>query len=138
MSRVTPWTGAPSSSTLPSVGAMSPDTMLRIVDLPQPLGPTMVRSSPVGTSSDIPSRAVTMRSRAKNRLPMFVRRSIGSPRSPLPASPDRRDGVDLDHQLGLREAPHLDRGAGRHGVAVIFHADVGVLEILVDIGDVGV
>src|SRR5947207_14705132 len=103
-SRVTPCTGLPSSCTVPSVGRMRPDTILRIVDFPQPLGPTMVRNSPSLTSSDIPWTALMTRSRAKNRLPMFWSLSTGRPLQGAAdaRSRDRRDGVDLDHQLGLR------------------------------------
>src|SRR6516162_9680071 len=74
-SRVTPCTGLPSSSTVPLVGRMRPDTILRIVDFPQPLGPTIVTNSPLATSSDIRWTALMTRSRAKNRLLMFLRLS---------------------------------------------------------------
>src|SRR5688572_30061254 len=140
MSRVTPFTGLPASVTVPSVGGISPDMMLSNVDLPQPLGPTMVMNSPAATSNEMLSTALMTRSRAKKRLLMPFKTSIGRPAGCAGrcGSPERRNGVDLDHQLGLREAPHLDCGAGRHGMGVVFHSHVGVLEVLVDIGDIGI
>jgi hypothetical protein len=54
----------------PSVGAIKPDTMFRIVDLPHPLGPTKVRNSPAATSSVMPSIAATTFSVLTNRFAM--------------------------------------------------------------------
>jgi hypothetical protein len=45
-----PWTGVPSMSTEPALGASSPAAARSSVDLPQPLGPRMARTSPRRTS----------------------------------------------------------------------------------------
>src|SRR5690242_16156657 len=48
-----------------------------------------------------------------------------------------RDRLDLDHQVGMRQAPHLDGRAGRQRLAEDAGPHVGMLEELVDVGDVG-
>jgi hypothetical protein len=53
-------------------------------------------------------------------------------------SSHRGDCVDFHHQLGLRQTPHFHRRAGGHGVTEIFHSHIGMLEVLVDIRDVGI
>ena len=62
MSRgIGPLTGLPSTSTVPAVGASSPPMMLRSVLLPQPDGPIRHNSSPRATSSEVSSKARTLR-----------------------------------------------------------------------------
>src|SRR3954465_15021361 len=43
-------TGLPSPPTVPALGGSRPETRERVVDLPQPVGPTMVTNSPAATS----------------------------------------------------------------------------------------
>src|SRR6185437_5641440 len=65
---------APSTETVPSDGSSSPQIMLRSVDLPHPLGPTITTRECGGTSRSIPDTAVV----DPNRLV--------TPRSTSPAS----------------------------------------------------
>jgi hypothetical protein len=55
-----------------------------------------------------------------------------------PGSPDlrNRDRLDLDQRIRMREAAHLDGGAGRQRPE-IFHPDADTLEELVDVGGEG-
>ena len=55
-----------------------------------------------------------------------------------PGSPDlrNRDRLDLDQRIRMREAAHLDGGAGRQRPE-IFHPDADMLEELVDVGGEG-
>src|SRR5262249_44850822 len=50
---------------------------------------------------------------------------------------DCGDGLDLHHQVRMRQTRHLDRGAGRQRLAEYLVTDLGMLEELVDVGDVG-
>src|SRR5688572_14845444 len=52
-------TGAPLNETAPRVGAMRPASMRRIVDLPQPEGPSRLTKRPRGTSKLMSWIAVT-------------------------------------------------------------------------------
>src|ERR1700709_2331009 len=63
-----PVMGFPIKRTTPSLGLVNPDTRLRTVDFPQPLGPTMVINSPSETVRFVSDSAVTMRSRAQKRF----------------------------------------------------------------------
>ncbi len=63
-----PVTSSPSSSTVPSLGSSKPAIMRRVVVLPQPEGPSIVKNSPRGISRSIcltaaksPKRFVTPR-----------------------------------------------------------------------------
>ncbi len=53
----TPRTSRPPTRTEPEVGGSSPAIMERRVDLPQPLGPTMLMNSPFSMEKLIWSRA---------------------------------------------------------------------------------
>ena len=52
-------TSFPAIVTVPEVGRSSVPTMLSMVDLPEPEGPTTATNSPAVTSSDTPRRAPT-------------------------------------------------------------------------------
>ena len=54
-----PSTFSPLTYTAPAVGFSSPARMDSSVDLPQPLGPTMLMNSPLSMENDMFSRAVT-------------------------------------------------------------------------------
>src|SRR5882672_9211669 len=70
-----PSTRRPSTSTVPRLGGISPDTMLSRVDLPQPDGPTMVTIDPSGTSNVTSRQATTgSRSRGRNTMPTSASR----------------------------------------------------------------
>src|ERR1700761_2519660 len=60
----------------PSVAGSKPETMLRMVDLPQPLGPTTVTNSPLSMSSVRSSTAVTTLSWVTNRFETLSSRSM--------------------------------------------------------------
>ena len=60
-------TARPSSVTPPLDADSNPATMLSSVDLPQPLGPTMVRNSPTATSRSIAPSACTGSPRADSK-----------------------------------------------------------------------
>src|SRR5467141_2948592 len=45
-----PRTGLPKTSTSPSLGGSSPEIRARVVDLPQPVGPTTAQNSPGWTA----------------------------------------------------------------------------------------
>jgi hypothetical protein len=48
------------------------------------------------------------------------------------------NGVDFDHKFRLSKSANLHRRAGRHRVTVKLHANIDVLEVFVDVGDVSV
>src|SRR5688572_7286064 len=112
-SRPGPVTGRPSTSTLPRVGVTRPARMPSSVDLPQPLGPTMVRNSPAGTSRSRPSRAST-RSRVNGltySCPRPRRAILAVTAGAAPAPSGRRLEVreELRVALGdLVDEPELD------------------------------
>src|SRR5215813_2149730 len=88
-----PVTGRPSTSTLPLLGRMRPETMLRIVDLPQPDGPTMVTIAPSGTSKLKSCTATTgSRSRGRNTMPTSARRIFAGLAAGLPMVPGSSTG----------------------------------------------
>src|SRR4051794_41908659 len=53
-----PLTGAPYTLTVPAVAGSSPETRDRVVDLPQPVGPTIETNSPSATSRSTSRMAV--------------------------------------------------------------------------------
>ena len=56
-SGVAPVMGVPSNRTSPASGARRPDTTLRSVVLPEPLGPIRPTTSPLATVKETPSSA---------------------------------------------------------------------------------
>src|ERR1700687_1645197 len=50
---------------------------------------------------------------------------------------DHGHGLDLPHQIRMRQSPHLDGGAGRKRLPENLMANLGMLEELIDVGDVG-
>src|SRR3954453_6114266 len=116
-------TGRPSPSTLPLLGGMRPETMLRMVDLPQPEGPTMVTIEPSGTSK-VKSRTATTgsRSRGGNTRPTSARRifaggpdmvsSSGTGERRFPAQEPR---LDFAHDQAEQPGDHGERDQpGKH------------------------
>src|SRR5579883_409686 len=78
-----PATGSPSTSTLPVVGASSPPTTLSNVLFPHPDGPIRHSSSPRATSSEVSSKARTLRAcpsapKRCDTLRMLIAGIIGS------------------------------------------------------------
>jgi hypothetical protein len=69
---VTPFTSRPPTLTEPSLGRSSPDTMLSVVDLPQPVGPTTAQNWPGSTVNETSRSAV-------NTSPAGVRNRLVSP-----------------------------------------------------------
>jgi hypothetical protein len=59
-----PLTRAPSTSIVPVVGGISPDTSISNVLLPQPLGPTIETNSPAAIARSISASACTSSPRA--------------------------------------------------------------------------
>src|SRR5262245_41926769 len=118
-----PVTGRPSTSTLPLLGRMRPETMLRIVDLPQPDGPTMVTIEPSGTSK-LKSRTATTgsRSRGRNTMPTSARQIFAGGLGMLPVSgtgerrlPAQQPRFDLAHDHAEQPGDHGKRDqAGEH------------------------
>src|SRR4051794_29135115 len=122
-----PVTGRPSTSTLPRLGGIRPETMLRIVDLPEPEGPTMVTIEPSGTSK-VKSRTATTgsRSRGRNTMPTSARRifaggpdmvsSSGTGERRFPAQEPR---LDLAHDQAEQPGDHGERDQpGKHAGGV--------------------
>src|SRR6476646_4771565 len=97
-----PVTGRPSTSTLSRLGGIRPETMLRIVDLPQPEGPTMVTIEPSGTSK-VKSRTATTgsRSRGRNTMPTSARRIFAG-------GPDMVAGSGTGERRFTAKEPRLD------------------------------
>src|SRR6266852_1127075 len=71
-----PMTGLPSTSTSPSLGSSSPEIRARVVDLPQPVGPTTAQNSP-GSTARLRSR------KAVWTPPEGVRNRLVTPRSSI-------------------------------------------------------
>src|SRR6476620_12146719 len=69
-------TGAPCTATVPAEAGSSPETRDRVVDLPQPVGPTIETNSP-GATSRVTSR------RAVNAPPLFVGKRLVASRSEI-------------------------------------------------------
>src|SRR3954463_3938589 len=116
-----PVTRRPSTSTLPLLGGMRPETMLRIVDLPQPEGPTMVTIEPSGTSK-VKSRTATTgsRSRGRNTMPTSARRIFAGGMVSRSGTGERRfpaqePGLDLAHDQAEQPGDHGERDqSGKH------------------------
>src|SRR3989475_7827009 len=96
--RDTEATTRPRSAISPASGCSSPATRRKVVVLPQPLGPSSVKSSPRSTSSDAPSRA---RTAPKTLVTPSRRRTITAPRSALPEL-SRRQSRAFHERLELR------------------------------------
>src|SRR3954452_14036334 len=122
-----PVTGRPSTSTLPLLGGMRPETTLRIVDLPQPEGPTMVTIEPSGTSK-VKSRTATTgsRSRGRNTMPTSARRIFAGGSDMVPSSgtgerrfPAQEPRLDLAHDQAEQPGDHRERDQpGKHARGV--------------------
>src|SRR5882672_9937789 len=127
-----PSTRRPSTSTVPRLGGISPDTMLRSVDLPQPDGPTMVTIDPSGTSNVTSRQATTgSRSRGRNTMPtsasrIFARGAMveasGTGERGLPAQQARLElahdraehrGHDRERDQAREHARGVERGGAR-------------------------
>src|SRR5262245_9685384 len=71
-----PLTTSPSMRTSPRVGAMKPAMMFRMVDLPQPDGPSRHTNSPSRTERLMSSRTVMLPPSRSNAMPMPSARSL--------------------------------------------------------------
>src|SRR3989475_6905770 len=91
-------TTRPRSAISPASGCSSPATRRRVVVLPQPLGPSSVKSSPRSTSSEAPSRA---RTAPKTLVTPSRRRTVTAPPSALPEL-SRRQARAFHARLDLR------------------------------------
>ena len=80
---VIPVTGWPPTRTWPALGRSSPATMVSVVDLPQPVGPTTAQNCPGRTTRSTSRRAV-------KAVPAGVRKRLLTPASSIPASWIRR------------------------------------------------
>src|SRR3989454_4345082 len=96
--RGTEATTRPRSAISPASGCSSPATRRRVVVLPQPLGPSSVKSSPRSTSSEAPSRACTA---PKTLVTPSMRRTVTAPPSALPEL-SRRQARAFHERLELR------------------------------------
>src|ERR1700761_6028882 len=97
-------TSRPATNTWPSVAASVPATSLRIVDLPQPDGPTSATNSPCSMRNDVSLSAVTWFLAPPNVTRTFSRSMT------LPTGSGRESAIALGSLAG-------DRG---HGGVVIF------------------
>src|SRR5437660_196547 len=116
---------------------------------PAPMGAALNPSSPTfstyffGTIRPTPpcrpagERASGRRGRGRTGLHRAARGDERGSVAWRPSSIHHRDHLDLDEEVGVGQPADLDGGARRQR-AEVFHADVGVLEELLDIGDVGV
>src|SRR5262245_17895293 len=112
-----PVTGRPSTSTLPLLGRMRPETMLRIVDLRRPAGATMVTIQRSGASK-LKSRTATTgaRSRGRNTMPTSARQIFAGGLGMLPVSgtcerrlPAQQPRFDLAHDHAEQPGDNRER-----------------------------
>src|SRR5450432_1718844 len=86
----------PKNSIDPAVGTSVPDSMLKIVLLPEPLGPIRPRISPCSTRNDTLLTAVKPPKRFTNPL------TVSTPDTPLA----RRSGLLIAESRPLRQRQH--------------------------------
>src|SRR5690606_24089913 len=104
-------TGAPFTSTLPAVARSKPATRLRMVDLPQPLGPTIAANCPWATVRSTSSRARTglappntLVTPASSMAFGMLGPSVGS----ADMAPAQQPVLQRDQQAVGEEAEHAD------------------------------
>src|SRR3954451_4580789 len=102
----TPEISAPSNRIDPAVGTSVPDSMLKIVLLPEPLGPIRPRISPCSTRNDTLLTAVKPPKRFTNPS------TTSTPEPPLPRLHQPRG-----HNLGLLVAERGPLRQRQHGLA---------------------
>src|SRR6266566_10082304 len=104
------WTGRPSKRISPSVTSSSPATMLRVVVLPQPEGPSSTVNDPSGTSRSIESTATTGPNSRRRLLSTTSAIAL-----PLPhAGQEPANQVPLRHQRDEDGGQRAEQGAGGH------------------------
>src|SRR5438093_8209299 len=94
---------SPSSSMAPALGSSKPAIIMRVVVLPEPLGPRKVRNSPLAMSIEISSTAFTCPS-----YDLTMLRSERYAVSALPF-PGRRNDQGVDDHGAVPCGQHLDR-----------------------------